>query len=68
MGLQDGRNVILTTDDDFPADLYIAQGVYEVKYITADTVYEHIDEAVEALMLTYVHYSYTSTGNNLLIS
>ncbi len=29
MSLQKVRNIILTTDDNFPADLYIAQGCFE---------------------------------------
>lgn len=56
MTLQKGRNIILTTDDNFPADLYIAQGVSQVKDIKADEIYENIDETVAVLMLTHVNY------------
>ena len=56
MDLQCGRRIILTTDDNFPADLYIAQGISEVKYIKADEIYENIDESVAVLMLTHVNY------------
>ncbi|MFO1256960.1 MAG: aminotransferase class V-fold PLP-dependent enzyme [Gammaproteobacteria bacterium] len=56
MSLQKRRHIILTTDDNFPADLYIAQGISEVKYIKANEVYENIDDTVAALMLTHVNY------------
>lgn len=56
MNLQKGRDIILTTDDNFPADLYIAQGISEVKYIKTDEIYENIDETVAVLMLTHVNY------------
>ena len=56
MDLQNERNIILTTDDNFPADLYIAQGISEVKYIKADEIYGNIDEAVAVLMFTHVNY------------
>jgi kynureninase len=56
MNLQNGRHVILTTDDNFPADLYIAQGISEIKYIKADEIYKNIDETVAVLMLTHVNY------------
>lgn len=36
MSIQRGCDIILTTDDNFPADLYIAQGISKVKYIKAD--------------------------------
>jgi kynureninase len=38
MCLQKGCHIILTTDDNFPADLYIAHGISEVKYIKADEI------------------------------
>ncbi|AGC49832.1 aminotransferase class V-fold PLP-dependent enzyme [Lawsonia intracellularis] len=56
MSLQNGRNIILTTDDNFPADLYIAQGISEVKYIKSNEIYKNIDETVAVLMLTHVNY------------
>lgn len=56
MSLQNGRNIILTTENNFLADLYIAQGISEVKYINANEIYENIDETVAVLMLTHVNY------------
>lgn len=63
MSLQKGRNIILSTDDNFPADLYIAEGISEVKYIKADEIYASIDETVAILMLTHVNYRDSSVLN-----
>jgi kynureninase len=54
--LQKGRKIILTTDDNFPADLYIAQGLSEVKLVKHNEIYANIDETIAVLMLTHVNY------------
>ncbi len=57
-----GRNVILTTAENFPTDLYAAEGIarllgeVEVRYAEADTVAESLDETVAVLMLTQVDF------------
>jgi kynureninase len=57
-----GRGVILTTADNFPTDLYAAQGVarllgdVEVRYADAGAVAESLDESVAVLMLTQVDF------------
>ena len=56
MSLHNRRNVILTTDDNFPADLYVAQGISKVKYIKANEIYGSIDDTVAVLLLTHVNY------------
>lgn len=56
MKMQKERKIILTTDDNFPADLYIAQGITEVKYVKAHELYKNIDETIAVLMLTHVNY------------
>lgn len=56
MKLQKKRKVILTTDDNFPADLYVAQGIGEVKLVKANEIIEHLNETVAVLMLTHVNY------------
>ena len=56
-----GRKVILTEADNFPTDLYIAQGLaahlslgHEVRRVT--DVVAALDDAVAVLMLTHVNY------------
>ncbi len=56
------RKIILTTDDNFPADLYIAQGIAEfnnevvLKTVTAEKLIESLDDTIAVLMLTQVNY------------
>lgn len=56
------RHVILTSDDNFPADNYIAQGVQAlnmgitVKTVSRETLLENLNEQVAVLMLTHVNY------------
>jgi kynureninase len=56
------RTVILTTDDNFPADSYIAQGVQAIderislKTVSGESLLEHLNEQVAVLMLTQVNY------------
>lgn len=60
--LQVGRRVILTTDDNFPADLYIAQGIaafdedVELRVVKPEEIMAAINEEVAVLMLTHVSY------------
>lgn len=55
------RNVIMTVKDNFPADLYIMQGVenlskIELRYTSEDQMLEDLKEDVAVLMLTHVNY------------
>lgn len=59
-----GRHVVLTQEDNFPADLYIAQGLRdlcgpdscEIKLAEEDDIETALDETVAVLMLTHVNY------------
>ena len=56
------RHVILTSDDNFPADSYIAQGIQAFnndimfKTVARDSLLENLSEQVAVLMLTHVNY------------
>ncbi|MDF1758011.1 MAG: kynureninase [Legionellaceae bacterium] len=56
------RKIILTTDDNFPADYYVAEGVRELKQdlqlkiVARESLLENLDEDVAVLMLTQVNY------------
>jgi len=56
------RDVILTTDDNFPADNYIAQGIQAMhetvtlKTVPRECLLENLNERVAVLMLTHVNY------------
>jgi len=56
------RNVILTSDDNFPADSYIAQGIQAfnrditLKTVSREFLLENLNEQVAVLMLTHVNY------------
>jgi kynureninase len=56
------RYVILTCDDNFPADSYIAQGIQAfhsditLKTVSRESLLEHLNEQVAVLMLTHVNY------------
>ncbi len=60
--LQNNRKIIVTTEDNFPADLYIAQGIQafnngiRLKTLKADALLENLDASVAVLMLTHVNY------------
>jgi kynureninase len=63
LDLQRGRAVILSERDNFPTDLYVAQGVrdqlgnrHELKLVEADQLREAIDEQVAVVMLTHVNF------------
>ncbi|PJD94114.1 MAG: kynureninase [Legionella sp.] len=61
------RNVILTSDDNFPADSYIAQGIQAfnrditLKTVSRESLLENLNEQVAVLMLTHVNYRDAST-------
>ncbi len=61
--LNSERKYILTDNGNFPADVYIAQGLlklfkdkYEIKIVDPEKVIETIDEDVAVVMLTQVDY------------
>ena len=61
--LKSKRKYILTDNGNFPADVYIAQGLlklfkdkYEIKIVDPEKVIETIDEDVAVVMLTQVDY------------
>ena len=61
--LNSKRKYILTDNGNFPADVYIAQGLlkllkdkYEIKIVDPEKVIETIDEDVAVVMLTQVDY------------
>src|SRR5579872_2398843 len=58
LSLQRGRGVILSERDNFPTDLYVAQGVrdqlggrHELKLVDAGAIHDAIDEQVAVVML-----------------
>jgi kynureninase len=56
-----GRTTILTSDGNFPTDLYVAQGLAEltgtsVKTVAADGIEAAIDSDTAVVMLTHVDY------------
>lgn len=56
LALQPKRQKILTTCDNFPADLYIAKGIAEVIVVPEHQLIDHLDESIAILMLTHVNY------------
>jgi kynureninase len=63
LSLQRGRAVILSERDNFPTDLYVAQGVrdqlggrHEIKLVEASDIGDAIDEQVAVVMLTHVNF------------
>lgn len=62
--MQEGRHVVLSQADNFPADLYIAEGLgslcgtgaVELKLVEDDGIGEALDDSVAVLMLTHVNY------------
>lgn len=60
--LQAGRSVILTEAQNFPADLYIAEGLgrfangCEVRTVSADALEASLDTDVAVLLLTHVNF------------
>ncbi|MDG2348523.1 MAG: aminotransferase class V-fold PLP-dependent enzyme [Gammaproteobacteria bacterium] len=56
LAMKPKRQKILTTQDNFPADLYIADGVAEVVMVPEHQLIDHLDESICVLMLTHVNY------------
>lgn len=63
LALNPSRRVILSTPDNFPTDLYIAQGLtqqlgqpYTLKMVEADALLEHLNDEVAVMTLTHVNY------------
>jgi len=63
LSLQRGRAVILSERDNFPTDLYVAQGVrdqlggrHEIKLVDASGIRDAIDDKVAVVMLTHVNF------------
>ena len=61
LALNPDRRVILTEDDNFPTDLYIAEGVaallgVELRRVPGDAVLDAIDGRVAVVSLTHVSY------------
>lgn len=63
LALRPGRRVILTEDDNFPTDNYIAQGLggliggYDIRYVPpGGDPLEMIDDTVAVVTLTHVNY------------
>jgi kynureninase len=62
--LQSGRAVILSQQDNFPTDLYIAQGLQQLlgeencqlKQVPDHELIDHLDESIAVLMLTQVNF------------
>lgn len=61
--LQSGRRTVLTDHDNFPSDLYIADGVAHhvhpdarVTRVDADTIPDALDEDVAVVVLSHVDY------------
>jgi kynureninase len=60
--LQNRRNVVLTTKDNFPADLYISQGIanfhpqVHVHAVPAESLMSSLTEDVAVLMLSHTNY------------
>ena len=57
LGLQDPKRCcILTTDDNFPADIYIAKGCAPVKTVPYHEIIDHLSDDIGILLLTQVNY------------
>lgn len=61
--LNPGRRVILSEPENFPTDLYMAQGLidllgqqHELRLVAGETVAEAVDEQTAVLLLTHVNY------------
>ncbi len=64
LGLQPGRHFILTEASNFPADLYVAEGViallggrYALRRVDRSDIKGSLDGSVAVLMLTHVDYT-----------
>ncbi|MDH3737967.1 MAG: kynureninase [Alphaproteobacteria bacterium] len=62
-GLRPGRTTILSQADNFPTDLYVAQGLadvsgdrWQLRTVAADAIADAIDEECAVVMLSHVDY------------
>jgi kynureninase len=63
LALRPDRRVILSTPDNFPTDLYMAQGLikqlglgHELRLVQSDELEENLTDEVATLMVTHVNY------------
>jgi kynureninase len=63
LGLRPGRRVVLSERDNFPTDLYVAQGLgellgerLELRLVSSDELEAALDDDTALLMLTHVDY------------
>jgi len=63
LGMRPDRRVILSTTDNFPTDLYMAQGLrdllgrgHELRVVAPEALLEAIDDSVAVVMLTEVDF------------
>ena len=64
LGMQKNRSIVLSQKDNFPADLYMVQGLSqlssesfcELEVCEEDDIESRLDETVAVLMLTHVNY------------
>jgi kynureninase len=63
LALNPGRRVILSEADNFPTDLYIAQGLvdllgarHELRLVAADALSSAIDDDTAVLLLSHINY------------
>jgi kynureninase len=64
LNMQNERSVVLSQQDNFPADLYIAQGLSQLcgsefcdlKIVEEEDIVAALDESVAVLMLTHINY------------
>ena len=63
LALRPDRTVILSTADNFPTDLYMAQGLaqllgnrHELRLVDESEIEQHLDHETAVLLLTHVNY------------
>jgi kynureninase len=63
LALNSGRRVILSATDNFPTDLYMAQGLiqqlggrHELRLVDSETIAQRLNDDVAVLTLTHVNY------------
>ena len=61
LSLRPGRRVIVTSSDDFPTDLYIAEGIAsflgaEIRHVEPSRVADALDDKVAAVSFSHVNY------------
>ena len=69
LSLRPGRHIILTEKDNFPADLYIADGIaklfptYQIVQCERSIIAAHLNDDVALLMVTHVDYRSSEMHN-----